>query len=382
MNVVLFCHSLRSDWNHGNAHFLRGVVSELLRRGHAVRVYEPADGWSAQNLAAQAGDVALTSYRAHYPGLSSELYALETLDVDRALDSAELVIVHEWSPPELVRRLGAHRKAHAGYRLLFHDTHHRLLTAPDEIRAFDLSGYDGVLAFGEVLRARYAELGWGRRAFTWHEAADTHIFYPRPRSERSGALIWVGNFGDEERRRELSEFLLEPVRELRLSARVYGVRYPQDARAALARAGIDYAGWLANFDVPRVFAEFDMTVHVPRRPYAAALYGIPTIRPFEALACGIPLVSAPWEDSEQLFVAGEDYLLVHSGEEMTRRLRTLASDPELRAALAEHGLATIRARHTCAHRVSELFSIIERLDGVNPAARRSSTSTTSVESSP
>jgi spore maturation protein CgeB len=382
MNVVLFCHSLRSDWNHGNAHFLRGVVSELLRRGHAVRVYEPADGWSAQNLAAQAGDVALTSYRAHYPGLSSELYALETLDVDRALDSAELVIVHEWSPPELVRRLGAHRKAHAGYRLLFHDTHHRLLTAPDEIRAFDLSGYDGVLAFGEVLRARYAELGWGRRAFTWHEAADTHVFYPRPRSERSGALIWVGNFGDEERRRELSEFLLEPVRELRLSARVYGVRYPQDARAALARAGIDYAGWLANFDVPRVFAEFDMTVHVPRRPYAAALHGIPTIRPFEALACGIPLVSAPWQDSEQLFVAGEDYLLVHSGEEMTRRLRTLARDPELRAALAEHGLATIRARHTCAHRVSELLSIIERLDGVSPAARRSSTSTTSVESSP
>jgi spore maturation protein CgeB len=382
MNVVLFCHSLRSDWNHGNAHFLRGVVSELLRRGHAVRVYEPADGWSARNLAAQVGDVALASYRSHYPGLSSELYALETLDVERALDAAELVIVHEWSPPELVRRLGAHRKAHAGYRLLFHDTHHRLLTAPDEIRSFDLSGYDGVLAFGEVLRARYAELGWGRRAFTWHEAADTHVFYPRLRSERAGALVWIGNFGDEERRRELSEFLLEPVRALRLSARVYGVRYPEDARTALARAGIDYAGWLANFDVPRVFAEFDMTVHVPRRPYAAALHGIPTIRPFEALACGIPLISAPWEDSEQLFVAGRDYLLVRSGEEMTRQLGTLAGDPARRAELAEHGLATIRARHTCAHRVSELLSILERLDGVNAAALRSSTGTTSVESSP
>ena len=44
-----------------------------------------------------------------------------------------------------------------------------------------------------------------------------------------------------------------------------------------------------------------MTVHVPRRPYVDALPGIPTIRVFEALACGIPLVSAPWRDEEGLF---------------------------------------------------------------------------------
>ena len=55
MRVVLFCHSLVSDWNHGNAHFLRGVVRELLARGHDVRVLEPPDGWSRQNLARRAG---------------------------------------------------------------------------------------------------------------------------------------------------------------------------------------------------------------------------------------------------------------------------------------------------------------------------------------
>ncbi|TMK29586.1 MAG: glycosyltransferase, partial [Alphaproteobacteria bacterium] len=51
--LVLFCHSLRSDWNHGNAHFLRGVLSECRRRGIAVRAYEAADSWSAHNLAAE-----------------------------------------------------------------------------------------------------------------------------------------------------------------------------------------------------------------------------------------------------------------------------------------------------------------------------------------
>jgi spore maturation protein CgeB len=40
----MFYHSLLSDWNHGNAHFLRGTVRELIRRGHEVVVYEPKDG--------------------------------------------------------------------------------------------------------------------------------------------------------------------------------------------------------------------------------------------------------------------------------------------------------------------------------------------------
>ena len=44
MRIVLFCHSLISDWNHGNAHFLRGIASELQACGHHVAAYEPANG--------------------------------------------------------------------------------------------------------------------------------------------------------------------------------------------------------------------------------------------------------------------------------------------------------------------------------------------------
>ena len=52
MRIVMFYHSLLSDWNHGNAHFLRGIVSELLSRDHDVQVYEPQEAWSLQNLLA------------------------------------------------------------------------------------------------------------------------------------------------------------------------------------------------------------------------------------------------------------------------------------------------------------------------------------------
>jgi spore maturation protein CgeB len=118
---------------------------------------------------------------------------------------------------------------------------------------------------------------------------------------------------------------------------------------------------LPNARVPQVFAGHRATLHVPRRWYATLLPGIPTIRVFEALACGIPLVSAPWEDSEALFRPGEDYLVARSGGEMERHLRALLHDTALCSALAASGLDRIRTRHTCAHRARELLGITESL---------------------
>src|SRR3954471_23342937 len=105
MKFVCFYHSLISDWNHGNAHFLRGYVSELLARGHEVKVYEPVDAWSVTNLISDQGSAATSDYQAVYPQLSSERY--DTLDLDAALDGADVVIVHEWTDPALVARIGA-----------------------------------------------------------------------------------------------------------------------------------------------------------------------------------------------------------------------------------------------------------------------------------
>lgn len=362
MKIVMFYHSLVSDWNHGNAHFLRGVATELIKRGHDVRIFEPRDGWSAASLLAEQGAEPLRQFHAAYPLLKSESYDLATLDLDRALDSADLVLVHEWNDRALVRRIGEHRARNGnsgGYRLFFHDTHHRAITAPDEMAAYDLSHYDGVLAYGNVLREIYLARGWARRAWTWHEAADTSIFHPLPPVEKENDIVWIGNWGDEERTAELHEYLIEPIRELRLKARMFGVRYPEHARAVLREAGIGYGGWVANFRVPEIFAKSRVTIHVPRRPYVEALPGIPTIRPFEALACGIPLVCSPWSDAEGLFEPGADFLVARDGAEMKKHLRALLADKAMARELAGHGLATIQARHTCAHRVSELLQIHE-----------------------
>ncbi|MDQ2840199.1 MAG: glycosyltransferase, partial [Acidobacteriota bacterium] len=243
-------------------------------------------------------------------------------------------------------------------------THHRAVTAPEQLAQFDLSGYDGVLAYGESLRRAYQKLGWGKQVHTWHEAADIRTFHPVRHDGEQHDLVWIGNWGDEERSEELRQYFIRPCEQLRLKASAFGVRYPEMALRELDGAGISYGGWLANHQVPKTLAGFRTTIHVPRRPYTQQLPGIPTIRPFEALACGVPLVSSPWEDTENLFRVGQDFLMAHDGSEMRMHLRDVLNDSGLGGSLAKSGLETIRERHTCGHRVTELLEIYGRVKPV------------------
>jgi spore maturation protein CgeB len=362
VRILYFTHSLVSCWNHGNAHFLRGVLRELTRRGHDVEAYEPTGGWSLTNLLADHGQRGVAPFLQAYPELRGVEYGTG-FDLDAVLAGADLVLVHEWNDPALVAAAGRARAKGGRFTLLFHDTHHRAVSDPEAIRRFDLSGYDGVLAFGETLADVYRRWGWGARAFVWHEAADVSLFHP-PQSEgvREG-LVWIGNWGDGERTSELERFLLAPAQQAGLPLDVHGVRYPPAALKLLERYGARYRGWLANPKAPGVFAAHLATVHVPRGFYVRALPGIPTIRVFEALACGVPLLSVPWPDAERLFRPGRDYLVARSGPEMTAHMRAVRADAGLRAELARSGLETILARHTCSHRVDELMRITAEIAG-------------------
>jgi spore maturation protein CgeB len=362
MKVVLFCQSIVSCWNNGHAHFLRGITRELLRLGVEVAVYEPKDGWSRMNAVKDGGAAALAEAAALMSGAAVHTYDVDQIDLDQATDGADVAIVQEWNAPDLIAAIGRHRVGGARYTLLFHDSHHRSVTAPGDLGSFDLDGYDGVLAFGEVIRQIYLKRDWTQRAFTWHEAADTTLFRPAIAAQQDTDLIWIGNWGDDERSRELTTYLIEPAAALGLSTRIHGVRYPDDVRTMLADRGIAYAGWLPNHRAPEAYARARVTVHIPRRPYCDVLRGIPTIRVFEAMACGIPLISSPWRDEERLFPEGA-HIGVATRSEMSDALSRVLRDKDLAQDLIATGLRAIRARHTCAHRVRQLLSIVEELGG-------------------
>lgn len=361
MKIFLFYHSLISDWNHGNAHFLRGIVSALMEDNHDVTVFEQINGWSFSNMIAEAGNEPVTEYKKRFPKQKVSFYNEDSF-IPGMLNDADLVIVHEWNSPQMIKKIGDHRKLYGNYVLLFHDTHHRSITDFENMQRNDLSGYDGVLAFGGIIKNIYLANQWALQAWTWHEAADVTLFHPvDPRPKPEGDLVWIGNWGDNERNQELIEFIINPVKELGLKAKFYGVRYPAEALKALKEANIEYGGWLPNYRVPEIFARYKVTVHVPRLPYVQALPGIPTIRPFEALACGIPLITSPWTDTEELFRKNKDYLMVENGEEMKQALKRVLEDKNLAQSLIAHGLETIRSKHTCHHRKDELMAIFNKL---------------------
>ncbi len=361
MKFTLFYHSLISDWNHGNAHFLRGVVTELLARGHQVDVYEPENGWSFSNLLEQHGLQPVKEFAEYYPQLYSRRYNPKKLDLHEALDGSDVVIVHEWNDHELVADIGRNRRQTKRYKLFFHDTHHRSVTQPQTMGKYDLSEYDGVLAFGQIIKDIYIQKSWADNVWVWHEAADTRIFRPFNSYMKTGDSVWIGNWGDEERTTELFEYMFNPIAELQLRTQLHGVRYPPAAIQLLKKAGIKYCGWLPNYKVPEVFGSFRVTIHVPRRPYVEALPGIPTIRPFEAMACGIPLLSAPWEDTEGLFREGSDFLMARNGREMKDYLQLIINDPDAAEILSRNGREQILRRHTCSHRVDQLIEICAEL---------------------
>ena len=466
MEMRIFAHSWLSDWNHGNAHFLRGLARALVRRGHRLRLYEPlatpwgdwslshliqceplramaaiqqfrsaypeldvrffvppqaertaaplrANGWhAAAARLAESGHGAAGAFRPNLGtqaagALSSALGAmqsgsgealprpwLETVstggapggspawpggnglsafaDPDAPVQSlcrqledevrgADVVIVHEWNAPELTEALLQLRHRHR-FLLLLHDTHHRAASQPAELARLPLHQLDGVLVFGESLRRLYERQFGLKRLFVFHEAADVEQFRPDPAQPQAWDLVWIGNWGDDERTQEIEEYLLRPARRLQpRPVLVHGVRYPPPAVRQLEHAGIRYGGYLPNLQAPAVYAASRLTLHIPRSPYRDGLAGIPTIRVFEALACGCPLVTSPWQDEEGLFKAGRDFLVASNGREMTALLLDLLDSDTWRRQLAERGRATILERHTCAHRARQLEEICHAL---------------------
>lgn len=364
LRIAYLAHTFRSDWNNGNAHFLRGLLRSMTRLGHQVIGFEPESGWSIDNLhAEQLGERSLEQFASTYPDLCIQTYAAnENREQWRErLHEVNIVVLHEWNPPELAQLLLDLRNE-TGFRLLFHDTHHRASSSPEQIERFGLDRFDGVLAFGDALRTIYRNNYNITRVWTLHEAADITVFHPQPSMQKTTDAVWIGNWGDDERSSEIDEFFLKPATALRSRARfaIYGVRYPEQGLNALRKANVQYGGYLPNLDAPAVYASARLTVHIPRQQYTSALTGIPTIRVFEALACGIPLISAPWQDVEHLFRPG-DFRFAQNTKDMICAMETLLDNPAAATTQAERGMETVLARHTCDHRARELTGICEEL---------------------
>jgi spore maturation protein CgeB len=355
---ALFYQSIVSDWNHGNAHFLRGFMRALQARGHAATCYEQADNWSLSNLLS-INPKAVSQFRRQFPDLCFEAYDLEHVEPflrDR-LSQADVAIVNEWNDPHVISTIGRLCRE-LGVTALFHDTHYRVVLDAAYRDQLGLAQFAHILAFSPSIAERYRTLGYSNVSVL-HEAADTTVFMPLDVAP-STDVVFVGNYGDGDRSAELEDYVFGPRRAVPgLRYAVYGVRYPEHVLARLANGlDISYGGWLPNVEVPAVYSAARVVLHVPRRQYVELLPGTPTIRVFEALASRACLISLPWQDTDGLFSADADFAVAHSPDEMRDLIDWLCRDDVARERIALHGYQTIQARHTCAHRVDELLTLL------------------------
>ncbi len=268
---------------------------------------------------------------------------LAALDPATDLDDADLVVVHGASDRSLVARIGARRARHGGYCLLFHDTHHRACAAPEEMRRFDLSGYDGVLAPSEAIRSAHLGGAWAGRAWTWRDAVDTRLFHPLPAIEPACDLVWIGDWGAT-RTSDMRALLLRPARQLRLRGHVHSGDASRSARLHVRLSGLHCRDSLADAQVAEVLARHRLTVDLPDPRRAETAPGVPTATALAALACGIPLISTPWADTDGLLQVERDYLIARDRAEMREAMQAILEFPELAEELRESGLAEDSSR--------------------------------------
>ena len=113
MKIVMFYHSLVSDWNHGNAHFLRGIATELIKRGHDSGYLRAGEGWSSANLIAKHGSGRCVNF-ARFSASDRTRTTIGTLDLDRASTARISCWFMNGTTTSWYRRIGEHRSKTGG----------------------------------------------------------------------------------------------------------------------------------------------------------------------------------------------------------------------------------------------------------------------------
>jgi spore maturation protein CgeB len=344
VKIVILGLSITSSWGNGHATTYRGLVRELAARGHEVLFLERNRHWYEQNR-----DLPDPSFCR--VGIYESLDELATRHT-RAVREADLVIVGSFVPEGIAAGEWVHDVARG--RTAFYDidtpvTLARLASGDlDYLSTALIPRYDLYLSFtgGPVLDKIEEELGspCARALFC---SVDPALYYPETRAPRWD-LGYLGTYS-KDRQPALDRLLVEPARRAPdLSMVVAGPQYPPELAWPEAVERITH---LAPRDHREFYNSQRFTLSVTRADMVRIGWS-PSVRLFEAAACGVPILTDPWPGLDDFFVPGEDIAVVESAEDSLRLLRSLPESE--RAAIGQRARGRVLAEHTSAHRAVEL----------------------------
>jgi len=358
LKIVILGLSITSSWGNGHATTYRGLVRELVRRGHDVLFLERDVPWYAGHRDLPNPPFGRTALYADVASLQRDHAA--------QIGEADLVIVGSFVPDGVA--VGDWVQAEAPGRTAFYDIDTPVTLAAlaregtPYLQARQIAGYDMYLSFtgGPTLDRLEREFG-SPAARMLYCSVDPELYYPEPVAQDCD-LGYMGTYSDD-RQPTLEALLLEPARQWAQGRfEVAGAQYPSGIEWP---SNVRYTAHLP----PALHRDFynrqRFTLNVTRADMIQAGWS-PSVRIFEAAACGTPIISDRWNGIESLLVPGEEIFLADSPGEVLRLLRELSE--EERRAVGERARRRILSEHTAAHRAAELEGYARTLLQVREAA--------------
>ena len=351
MNIVILGLSISSSWGNGHATTFRGLVRELVARGHEVLFLERDVPWYASNR-----DLP------HPPWGQTRLYQnLDELKENYAqsVREADLVIVGSYVPDGV--SVGAWAIETARGAVAFYDIDTPVTLAKLERGDYEylapelIARYDAYLSFSGGPTLEKLEKKWGSpcaRAF--YCSVDADAYFPDATAIKWD-LGYLGTYSDD-RQPPLEKLLVEPARRWENgNFCVAGPQYPAHIEWPTNVQRIEHLP-------PAQHREFynaqRFTLNITRADMIRAGYS-PSVRLFEAAACGVPIISDFWDGLNDFFEIGREILVAHNAEDTLRYLRE-TSDEE-RQQIGAAARAKVLGAHTAAHRAQELEALAREL---------------------
>jgi spore maturation protein CgeB len=351
MKIVILGLSITSSWGNGHATTYRGLVRELVRRGHDLLFLERDVPW-------YAGQRDLPRPPWGRTVLYPDLEALRRTQA-AAVGAADLVIVGSFVPEGVA--VGDWVQAEAGGCTAFYDIDTPVTLAAlaqggsDYLAARQIAGYDLYLSFtgGPTLRRLERDYG-ARAARRLYCSVDPALYYPEPVAPDCD-LGYMGTYSID-RQPTVERLLVEPARAWPGGRfEVAGPQYPATLDWPPNVRRIEHLAPAAH----RLFyGRQRFTLNVTRADMIAAGWS-PSVRLFEAAACGTPIISDRWTGIEAVLEPGQEIFLADTAQDVLRLLRQLPEDERRR--VGERARRRILAEHTAAHRAAELEAHVRAL---------------------
>ena len=344
MKITLLGLSITSSWGNGHATTFRGLVRELARRGHDVTFLERDQPWYAAHRDLPQPPWGTTL-------LYGSLEELRDAHGDHVRD-ADLVIVGSYVPQGVA--VGDWVQDEAGGVTAFYDIDTPVTLAKmargdfEYLHPRQVPGYDFYFSFtgGPTLKRLEREFG-APRARALYCSVDPELYFPEPQPPHWD-LGYMGTYSDD-RQPSVRAFLLETAREHRQGRFVVaGPQYPDTDSWP---RNVTWEPHLPPAEHRRFYNSQRFTLNVTRRDMIRAGWS-PSVRLFEAAACGTPILSDRWPGIESLLVPHREILLVDRTVDVLDILQRCGEEERLR--MAERARRRILAEHTAAHRAAEV----------------------------